>query len=726
VNFSASVPAQYHEQQVTFNFDHELTPYQKIGIRLFGANVPQTVPFSETLDVPGFPLFQDFKNRNASITYTNTLTPSIVNEARVGFSRPAGHSHMDNRVTIQEIGLMRSNADVFPELPNIMVSGQFRMGEGTNSDQLTIPNTFTYQDTLSLTRHNHFIRTGIEARRYQTNLYNNAHFRGIMSFQTFPDFLLGMPGGADGNGTAFSNIQSTDLDAGSSQRYFRNTDFSSFFQDDWKVSPQLTLNLGLRYDFMGPQYDKFGRLGQFDLRLYVPPPPGGQTSAGFVEAENTIARVPGLPLVSKNLLDHTPWNNWAPRLGLVYRPFKDRSLVVRTGYGIFYDRLSNNLILQLLSSPPWKTHLASSGTSIAFASFQRPFSNLPPNTTYPIVPEIYASPNTVDRPVLAVTPIDPHLGVPYLQHYSMNVQYEFIRNMLLEIGYVGSKGTKLRTSRNYNEPMLASSSNPVNGITTNTAANAPQRVPYIGFSPTGVSLLQTGGNSNYNSLQGSVTRRFSHGLQFLASYTLEKSIDDTASGLVVRQLNRGPSSFDRRHRFVLSYLYAVPAWGFGLNDTKFGSKFFKGWQISGVTTLQTGTPFTIMDSNGGLLYGATSSRANYAPGATAATAELSGSTTSRLTRYFNTAAFVPAGDNYGTVGVNTLYGPGQRNFDLALVKGTTFKETRQVEFRTEVFNLLNTPAFGNPTGTISSSAFGTISTTVANARLIQFGLRIIY
>jgi hypothetical protein len=274
--------------------------------------------------------------------------------------------------------------------------------------------------------------------------------------------------------------------------------------------------------------------------------------------------------------------------------------------------------------------------------------------------------------------------------------------------------------------LLASPSNPVNGITTNTAANAPQRVPYIGFSPTGVSLLQTGSNSNYNSLQVSVTRRFSNGLQFLGSYTFEKSIDDTGSGYVIRQLNRGPSSFDRRNRFVFSYLYSVPAWGFGLNDTKFGSKFFKGWQVSGVTTLQTGTPFTITDSSGGLLYGATSSRANYAPGATAETARLSGPTTSRLTRYFNTAAFVPAGDNYGTLGVGTLYGPGQRNVDIALVKSTAFKETRQVEFRTEVFNVLNTPAFGNPTSSISSGSFGTISTTVANARLIQFGLRIIY
>jgi hypothetical protein len=720
VNYSVSVPARYNEQQVTLSLDHEFTPYQKASVRLFGANVPQTVPFSETLQVPGFPLFQDFKNRNASATYTWTITPTTVNEARVGFNRPAGRSKMTNPITIQQIGMLRSNAIEFPEIPQITVTGQLRLGEGTNSDQLTIPNSFTYQDTLSLNRGSHFIRIGFEARRYQTNLFNNAHFRGIMAFQSFPDFLLGLPAGptaSGGNGTSFSNIQSTDLDAGNSQRYFRATDISGFVQDDWKFSPRVSLNLGLRYDFMGPQYDRWGRVGQFDKRYYVTPPAGGQTSAGFVVAANTKFPVPGLPLVSNNLLDRTPKNNWAPRLGLVLRPFKDRPTVVRMGYGIFYDRISNNLILQLLSSPPFKTHLSASGTSIAYASFQTPFPSLPANQTYPIVPAIYGLPNTADRPSLSVTSLDPDLGTPYLQHYSVNIQHELAQNLLLEIGFVGSKGAKLRSNRNYNLPLLASPENPVNGITTNTAGNAPQRVPFIGFTPTGVSYIQTGGNSIYNSVQLSVTKRLSNGLQFLSSYTFGKSIDDTGGGREERVLNRGLSDFDRPHRLTVSYLYELPLKGHFL---------LEGWQVSGVVTAQSGTPFSITDSSGAQLYGATNSRANFAAGQTTETATLSGKVTDRLDRYFNTAAFARPGLEWGTAGVGVLRGPSQSNLDFALVKTTRFMESRSVEFRTEVFNVTNTPSFANPSGAITSGAFGSISSTVNNARLIQFGLRILY
>jgi hypothetical protein len=324
--------------------------------------------------------------------------------------------------------------------------------------------------------------------------------------------------------------------------------------------------------------------------------------------------------------------------------------------------------------------------------------------------------------------VSPDISTPYLQHYSLNIQHELARNLLLEIGYVGSKGTKLYTpTSGVNQPILASPERPVNGITTNTAANASMRVPWFGLSATGVNQAQTDDNSRYNSLQVSLTKRMSSGLQFLGSYTWAKSIDNTGSGdQTDARNNRGPSSFDRAHRFVYSYVYEIPAWGFGLNDSKFGSKFFSGWQITGVATAQTGTGFSITDSTGARLFGSTNSRASFAPGATVETATLSGPTTDRLDRYFNTAAFVPAGDYWGNTGTRIMRGPGQKNIDMALIKTTRFMENKSVEWRMEVFNLTNTPNFSNPTGNINSSAFGTINQTVANARLIQFGMRILY
>lgn len=736
VNYSVSIPARYEEEQFTLNIDHEFSTKQKASLRMFGANVPQTVPFALTNVVPGFPLFQDFKNRNASMTYTYTISPSTVNEARVGYNRPAGSSVLSDPTSIQAVGINRVNANTITQLPQITVSGSFVLGYGNSSDQKTIPNTFTYQDTLSLTRRSHFIRTGIEARRHQTNLFNKI-VRGSMTFLSFPDFLLGMADGPGGNGTTSSNLNSVSLGSGITDRNYRATDLAIYFQDDWKIIPRLTLNLGVRYDFLGFQYDTRGRSGNFDLRSYQAPPPGGSTSAGFVQPKGTKFAVAGLPQVDRTFLDHPDNKNFAPRVGLAYRILPNKNLVLRAGYGIFYERVSNQMALQLISALPFLTTYSGSGPAIATATFQNPFANIPPVDAHPIVPRLFAPPFTPDRPANAPTTLDPGIHTPYLQQYSMNLQYELFRDILLEAGYVGSKGTRLPLTRNVNQPLLASPERPVNGITTNTSTNAADRVLYRGFSATGFTQVQTQSDSSYNSLQISLTKRLSHGLQFLGAYTWSKSIDNVSgsSGSTLaspggdatdmRQA-RGVSDFDHQHRLTFSYVYAIPAWGFHLNDSAFGKKFFAGWQISGVTTFQTGSPFTVTDARGASLFGATSSRANWAPGATAKTATLSGNVQSRIDKFFNTAAFTTAGQLWGNTGRNILTGPGQQNVDFALSKMTPFMESRSIEWRMEVFNALNHSNFANPNGAIDSSAFGTINRTLTNSRLIQFGLKIVY
>lgn len=736
VNYSASIPARYSEEQFTLNLDHEFSAKHRAALRMFGANVPQTVPFALTNVVPGFPLFQDFKNRNASMTYTYTISPSIVNEARVGFNRPAGSSVLSDPTSIQTVGINRVNADRITQLPQITLSGSFVLGYGNSSDQKTIPNTFTYQDTLSLTRRAHFIRTGIEARRHQTNLFNKI-IRGSMTFLSFPDFLLGMAGGPTGNQTPSSNLNSVSLGSGITDRNYRATDFAAYVQDDWKIFPRLTLNLGVRYDFLGFQYDTRGRSGNFDLRQYQAPPPGGSTSAGFVQPAGTKFAVAGLPQVDRTFFDKPDNKNFAPRVGLAYRILPNRNLVLRAGYGIFYERVSNQMALQLISALPFLTSFSGAGPAISNATFQNPFANIPPIDAHPVVPRLYAPPFTPDRPANAPTTLHPGIHTPYLQQYSVNLQYELFRDTLLEAGFVGSKGTKLPLTRNVNQPLLASPERPVNGITTNTATNAANRVPYIGFSATGFTQVQTQSDSSYNSLQVSLTKRLSYGLQFLGAYTWSKSIDNVSgsSGSTLaspggdatdmRQA-RGVSDFDHRRRFTFSYVYGIPAWGFRLNDSSFGKRFFSGWQISGVTTFQTGSAVTVTDARGASLFGATSSRASWAPGATIETATLSGNVQGRIDKFFNTGAFVPAGQLWGNTGRNILTGPGQQNVDFALIKATRFMESRMIEWRMEVFNALNHPNFANPNGAIDSSAFGAINRTLTNSRLIQFGLRLLY
>jgi len=734
VNYSISVPARFKEEQITLNLDHDFSAKHRLSLRAFGSNDPQTKPFAQANNPPGFPINQDFKNRNVVVTEVATISPKLVNEGRLGWNTPFGAITLPNRPYLQDIGMDRVNEVSVPQIPSIAVSGAFTLGYGGSSPQTIDPTTWTIQDTLSLTKGSHTMRIGGEYRKHQTNVWTAA-FRGSVNFQNFADFLLGLPGGPNGTGVQFGNINSVDLISGVADTDWRAFDLGLFYQDDWKVSPQLTLNLGLRYDYMTFMWDKRGHTGNFDPRKYVNPPEGGQTSSGFVLPVNAPNAF-DLPVVPKTLVDRTPNKNFGPRIGLAWRPIAGRPLVLRSGYGIFYERISNQWILQAASTPNFRTNFRASGVDAAYASFQHPFPAIPPIEAHPRLPIVYGPPFTLDRPLLSATPIDPEAETPYMQQYSLNLQYEVMRDLLLEVGYVGSKATKLPLTHRINQAILASPEHPVNGLTTNTAANAAERVPYLGFSPSGLTMNRTNSDSRYNSLQTSLTKRFSSGLQFLMSYTWSKSLDNNsgASGSTTSSVegdqtklwqHRGLSDFDRTHRVVFSYIYQMPAWGFSLNKTEIGRKFFSGWQLSGVALKQSGAPFSITDGNGALFYGVPS-LANWAPGATVRTATLSGRTKDRLTRYFDISAFAKAGNFFGDTGRNILRGPGQANVDLAVAKTTRARETIDVEWRAEVFNLLNTTNFANPSPALESSSFGQITGTSSNARIIQFGLRLIY
>jgi hypothetical protein len=302
----------------------------------------------------------------------------------------------------------------------------------------------------------------------------------------------------------------------------------------------------------------------------------------------------------------------------------------------------------------------------------------------------------------------------------------------------------------------------VNGLSTNSAANAVERVPFPGLAPL-VFRLSSIGSSNYNSLQASINKGLSHGLQFLAAYTFSKSIDDAAdtlgsaafgfygSPIFGQQVfndqhnlaaQRGLSDFDRTHRLVLSYTWNLPQ---PVNRNNLSAKLARGWALSGVVTLQSGLPFSIYDSAAGTLFGpaTTFTTGSLAPGAMLENASRSGSVSSRVNQFFNTNAFVPAplvhagglidgefpvsgdGTIFGNLGRNILRGPDQHNFDMALIKGTQITEKVRMIFRWEVFNVLNHPNFANPANDVSSlSTFGKISAMSVNPRIMQYGLKL--
>ncbi len=737
VNYAISVPSTFNENQYVDALDYQVSRSNHLTFKSIYAIQPQFNAFPSA-NLPGFGTTQLFKAQLYSVTDTAVITPNLVNEARFGVNRDSGATGFQNQIPLSSIGMNRFNSAQFGDIPSIVLSGSFTIGYSVNADQADADTTYEYFDTLSYVKGKHQMSFGGEARRYQDNYYSNNRTRGTTTIRTFPDFLLGLAGtsvASGGNGSGTSNLYSGSVASGIATRNDILRDYAIFAQDSWRFLPNLTLNFGLRWEYVGLPVDKGGRDGAFYLRNYVAPAAGQYTSAGFVQTSNTRTPLAGIPQVSNTLTDNVGKLNFGPRLGVAWqaRPW----LNVRAGYALSVDRPSNQLgLLESLSLPNYvRTDLSSTG-NIA-ATLQNPFPTLPVGSQFPILPQIYGGPYTNANPALSINDVDPKFRTPYVQQFGLNLQMQAARDTVVEIGYVGSHGVALPVETLVNQALIATPASPVNGVTTSTTANVQSRVPYVGFSPSGLIYLQTKASSVYNSLQTSVTQRLSHGLQLLGSYTYSKSMDTASAssdGVTFNTFNGdqtniaqnwGPSDYDRTNRVVISGVYSIPAFGGPLDRNAFGKRAFGGWQISGVGTAQSGLPFTIADASGGALYGATTSNASFAAGGSVATAHLTGSTESRLTRYFNTSAFTSAGNLFGNTGRNILRGPFQRNIDMSLIKITPIHDSMNFEFRAEFFNILNYANFANPASAVSTaSSFGVISSTVGNPRIVQFAGKI--
>jgi hypothetical protein len=760
-NYGISIPAQYDQDQFSLNIDHELNNRNHLSGKYFYSSSYTELPFFR-VDLQGFPSRIDAGNQNLTLSDIHIFGPTVTNEARLGYTRFSGFNDVDPVVSDAEVGMYRSNQDEFPGLPLINIAGAYGFGNVPSLVGSTT-NAYSFSDTISFSLSGwgrHGLRIGTESRWEQDIFDVEPQRRGILSFLSFPDFLLGRPGGSvesGGNGTNFSNVNNARITAGIGYHPFRQFDQAFFIADDWDVSPRLTLNLGLRYEFLGSLSEKYGAISNFDTRLYSPPPPGGVTSAGYVLPENTVHPIPGVPLVSKTLLDSRDTNNFAPRIGLAYRVRSNGSLVVRAGYGVFYERLQTRPFMNALgySGMPWGLALRPSGAANRASSLENPFPEVPATSDFPIPIEIPS--RTSGLPLLSPLFIDPTNRTPYVHQYNVNIQQRLGRDMVLEVGYAGSQGIKLISWLEQNQAYLASPEAPVNGLTSNSAADAQLRTPYEGFTQPGLRGAYSSGTSNYNSLQASLTKRYGNGMSFLASYTFSKALstvdtgDESNAGQFynsaqdqhdIRGTGYGPQNFDRTHRFVFSYGYDLPSPDVGgIAEAVLG-----GWKMSGIVTIQSGLPFSVTDSRGGTLYGSRGSRASFSLGRSLETATGTGSTQSRLNQYFNTAAFVSApmfiagettpdgypvsgngGTIFGDTGRNILRGPGQQNVDLALVKTIPIGETTRLDFRSEFFNLLNTANFANPGSDIASpSTFGVITATSSAPRVIQFGMKLAF
>ena len=794
-SFSAVAPIT--DNQYTISYDRIMRDGKdKISGRWFWDNGAVDKPYG-TASTLAFPRTDTQQNRFLSITETHVFSPSKINEIRLGMSRFIFANIPTDVINLTDIGAQRGNSDQFPGMYQVTIVGLFSIGTGVNDDRGTVSNQYNIVDTFSMTHGRHSLRFGGEAIQYQLNRFNNFAVRGALQTGSTP---------AGGGNPAFSSFQNflqgrvTAIQSafGDPARNFVATDYAAFVQDDFRWSPRLTLNLGLRWEGMSFGHDKLFRAGIYDPSL------AAQGKNPFLIPEKVnLAGFTGTPGVSdcalKNCFDG---NNWGPRVGFAWDVKGDQKTVVRGGYGIYYQRLSNQNILQNSLSAPFTVQPLSNTTTPASFQLQNPFAGIPapsiiasafiPSATF------FAGLRNVVTGLPATDPNDPNVApifvnaagqrclnyggtatncsinlasftsapldayTPYTQQYNFTVQREIGHGWAAEVGYVGTHYTG---GIGIWDPFLANVASPsspivvrdMNGvsytITTNTVNNEELRHEILGLSrKRGSRYSGNIGFANYNSFQATVSRRMSRGLYFQAAYTYSRTIDNVSGSLSTDELNitrngqgganilnsmkdpfqnKARGDFDRPHRFVVSYSYDLPV----PNGDFWNNQIFKGWSISGIVTYQSGLPFSITDSTSGGAFGQTNGGTASFSGKCGdiASTYTQGSLADRLNHYldpncFRTASLVPNGaagaTGFGDVPRNAFRGPFQQNWDFSLLKNFHIRESHELRFRMDVFNLWNHPVFGFPS-TVNIGTPGTfsqITTTVVPARLIQFGL----
>jgi hypothetical protein len=792
-----TAPAIYSENQVIGNVDYIINSRNTLAGRYFYGSDPSTLHFNEPDALPGISYTTDYTNNQGLLRLTTVISNNLVNEARVSFQRdpvklttPIGNSFTDTQVGIPSLN------EAHPVLSLIAITGAFDMGNMPYDDYSGWVTQFQAADQISWTHGKQSIRAGFEAERIQANQAIGGASIGSMNFGSFPDFLIGRgacPAGTFGttcslanpgnsNGTsAASNISSEPTVAevaqgGNFVLGLRVIDFNTFIQDDVKVNSRLTVNLGLRWEFDGLPTCREGGCSSLAPNLMAAGPipgttPDTGTLLGFVVPQNYIGTPPqGVTRSTFNSIAPTkaPLSNFAPRVGIAWQPLADNAKwVIRAGGGFFYDReQGQSFYTDTDNAQPFEVEVAAS----PYINLQNPFQ-VPATVPAPPI-GIGFTPRWINFSTNANSflPVETD-GVgawrqPLLYEWNLDTQYEFARNWVLDVGYVGSHGIHqmATAATDYeNAAPLASATNPIHCgydgvptdcITTNTAANAPARVPQLGLAP-GDENLATDENFKYNSLQVTVRKLFSHGLQLQAAYTFARAFASVPLGVPSLSTGNvlcciGPQLVDngaalagstvyglntsyRPQRLSVNYHYDLP---FG-HPEGIAGKLAEGWSVSGVTTIQDGLPLNITDSRGGQVYfgSGLASAGQFCAGQGPSDVATSGSLVHRvLTGYMNkTGVFCapPAvgtdgSFGFGDAGLGTLLGPGQDSWDIALAKRTTvggLREDASLEFRTEFFNTFNHPNFSNPGTNVNSATFGTITSSSVNPRVIQFALK---
>jgi len=624
--------------------------------------------------VPGYGLHIPSRSQNATLDERRVFSPWMLNDLRLTLNRvsngdyPQGQGSSINH----QLGLPELSAN--PRdwgMTLISVNGFSPIGDEPTSPEHGTTNTYQLADTVTWQPGRHVLKFGWDLRLLQQNAYRDIESHGFFNFtglllgNPLEELLLGAP--TETGGATENNPQ-----------HLRTHSYDFFAADTWRVRPSLSLTLGLRYEYNSPAVDAANRADAYN------PATGSLVQLGQ----------DGFPRGGYN----PDYRNFAPRIGLAWSPGGHNTTALRAAYGIYFDQSSLAPGEGIyFSAPYYKFNVYYPVPGLVNLSLTNPF---PSNFPFPY-------------PGSAIA-FQRNLRTPYMQQWNFGVQLQLGYARVIEIAYVGSKGTHLVDSRNINQPQ--------------PSINQPNPGPNPNYSE--IDIIESQANSTYHSLQARFQQRLWQGLSMLASYTFAKSIDD-ASGFFNTtgdpnfpqnaydlSAERGRSDFDIRQRFTLSYGYDLPLLK--------GHRRLGGWQSYGVIAFQTGAPFTVAllpdDDNANTGISQLGFGAGDRPNVVG-NPRLSIPTASE---WFNTAAFaVPPYGHFGNAGRDILDGPGLRTVNVSIVKNTALTERINLQFRTEFFNALNRTNLNLPDNFVGSPTFGQV-VSAQDPRRVQLALKLLF
>ena len=740
--YAVSQPCHFFEDQYSTNLDYSASQKSSLRARFFLANDNETVSFpgnglNPSGNISGFSTPGNSGFVVFSLSHTYVINDRWLNEARVGFVRTTSTTGHNAPFKWSDVGVSEGEMNSENELPSLNILGSISMASAFPRG--FTQNSFIASDVMSIERGAHAFQLGGSVTRLQDNA-SNVGIGSFLQFLSWPDFLLGM--NSTDNGTEkFSNVYASVDDFGLLNREYRVWEASAFVQDNFKIVPSLTLNLGLRYERLGQFADELGRNSSFDISRADPNPPAEGSLAGYTVASNFDGTPPPGVTRADNPFanDGLGQNTFAPRIGFAWQISPSESnLVLRGGYGMYYSRPTGQASLAAAAGAPFALPRLSIGLTNANASFATPFAQpFPTPDSFPLF--VPYKPGGA----LSIATTAPGIRPALIQQFSFGLQTELHEGWQLEMGYVGARATHQQRLRSTNQALSASPSNPIRGATSNTVANISSRVPLIGIPADSLHYLESEGSTWYNGLEVSLTKRLSNGLQLLASYTFSKTLDsdgadinDTSAGnaLTLGDQNStrqrwGRANFDRTQRFVLSATWMLPSPTRGVENA-----FLGGWSLGIIAAAQSGGALTVADTNSNNVFGISEDRAQLTGSCGPGRYLSAGSIESRLNNYFNRSCFTTppiigadgVGTAFGDSATGIVNGPAQTNLDLALSKRVSFEwphDGSSLELRAEFYNALNHPQFSNPDNNFTSPTFGVISSTSVSARVAQVALK---